>query len=251
MRRLLFALTWVVLPLAAGCRNGPSRADGDNPPDAASPSADPAAQALEAQKKKQSAIASVLTRGGMVQVDPEDWQQSVVLVDLHGFYKVVDALDSLAPLTRLRILNLYDTAVTDADLERLRGLSHLQELNLSDTKITDEGLAIVQTLSNLRKLHLNETRITDAGLQYLRGLPHLQELSLYKTKVTDKGLAQLRDMETLQKLVLGGSRSITDRGMMHLAAMSQLREVTLLSTAVSKSGIEELKFASSHLRIIK
>lgn len=244
MRRLLSTLAFALIPLAAGCQSSPA-----GPQNTAAAAANDPAQSEKT--KHQTAITNILKRGGFVLVDIEDLQKPVVFADLHGFYKPAAALDSLAPLTKLRELNLHGASFSDADLERLRGLPNLRILNLSGTKITDAGLAVLQTLPNLQVLNLNETRISNAGLQYLRGMPNLQNLMLYGTKVSDDGLAQLQSVQTLQKLLLGGSRSITDRGMASVGAMSQLRDLTLLSTGVTDSAIEDLKIASSQLKITR
>jgi hypothetical protein len=244
MHRLLFALAFALMPLAVGCQS--------SPPSAPNATANRNTLALKTAKTKHElAIEAIRKRRGAVQIDPDDENKAVVLVDLNGFSNAVASLDSLAPLTKLRDVNLHNTGFTDADLEHLRGLYNLQTLNLSDTKVSDAGLAVLQTLPNLHTVHLDETRITDAGLQYLRGVPNLQELSLYGTKVTDQGLAQLSAMKTLQKLVLGGTSSITDKGMVHLESMSQLHDLTVLSSRVTRTGFEDLQIASPQLKITK
>lgn len=276
MRRLRSFLTFAILVLMAGCRSSPPSAAGtanpaagaenpgllsrlfrSNPPKATNPAAGPNQTVLGpngvplGQKTKQDlAIESVVKRGGVVRVEYEGLQKFVVVADLHGFHNAAAALESLAPLTKLREVNLHATAFNDADLVNLRGLPDLQNVNLSATKITDAGLASLQTLPNLHVLNVNETHITDAGLQYLRGMANLSELSLYGTEVSDQGLAQLRNMAVLQKLLVGGSKSITDRGLFALRDMPQLRELTVLSSRVTDSGIEDLKIASSQLKIV-
>jgi hypothetical protein len=237
MRILLLSLILALAPLAGGCKNNPSGAAGPN------------ATPKEALAQRQTTLDAIKKKGGVIQVNAEEAAKPVLKADLRGFSNAPAVLDSLKPLTKLRELSLYNTAVTDADLERLRGLPELHTLNLSDTKITDAGLATLQSLPNLRTLYLNNTKITDAGLQYLRGMPNLQELTLYQTRVTDQGLAQLRSLTSLQKLTLGGS-AITDKGIVQLASMRQLRQLILLSSKVTNSGVEELKVASSQLNII-
>jgi hypothetical protein len=266
MRRVLFALTFALLALTAGCQSNPpsapaSAAGADNPgflarlfggkpKNEAKSDVGPNGMAMGQKTKLDKAIESIQRRGGLVQVEADFVQKLVVVADLHGFYNVTEALDSLAPLTKLRDINLHNTGFSDADLEYLRGLLLLQKVNLSSTKITDNGLAMLLTLPNLRTLNLNETRISDAGLQYLRAMPNLSDLSLFGTKVTDRGLAQLKDMKELRKLVIGGSREITDGCLTSLAAIPQLHELTILSSRVTDSGIEDLKLASHQLKIV-
>src|SRR5215469_3597712 len=159
--------------LAAGCMNGPS---GVRPPPAA-----------EVKSGPEKAIADVKRHGGDVKVDSAAEGKPVVSADLHRLRDAGAVLVSLGPLTKVRVLNLYDTGFTDADLERLRGLAELDTLNLSATQVTDAGLPLLQGLPRLRVLRLNHTAVSDAGVQALRGLPELRELSLVNTRVTDAG----------------------------------------------------------------
>src|SRR5579875_1343134 len=172
MGRLLFSLGLALPTLMCGCRNGPPSAPNSTAPNGV---------ALGKKTKQDLAIESILKRGGLVLVEFDGLEKSVVVADLHGFHKAAAALESLAPLTKLREVNLHATAFNDADLVLLRGLPNLQNVNLSGTKITDAGLAVLQTLPSLHILNLNQTNVTDAGLQYLRGMPNLTELSLYGT----------------------------------------------------------------------
>ena len=50
-----------------------------------------------------------------------------------------ETLDHLKGLTRLTILRLMDTKVTDAGLEHLKGLKMLKRLNLQNTKVSQQG----------------------------------------------------------------------------------------------------------------
>lgn len=274
MRKVLFSVAFAVLALTPGCQssppNAPSPAAGaanvgplsrlfgskpsNSPATAAAQNKDakaPNGVALSKKTKQDLAIESVMKRGGTVQVDFNGMEKFVVVADLHGFRNAAAALESLAPLTMLRDVNLHATSINDADLVVLRGLPNLQNLNLSGTKVGDAGLQLLQTLPNLRTLNLNETRVTDAGVQYLRSMANLSDLSLYGTKVTDQGLTQLRNSQALHKLVLGGSNSITDRGLNSLRDMPQLRDLTILSSRVTDSGIEDLKIACTQLKVTR
>jgi Leucine-rich repeat (LRR) protein len=253
MRSVPLALMFAVGALCGGCHATPTgapRPASTSPPSALSQKTSSQTPPLTPKTKQDLALEAIKKRGGFVRVDPSELQKPAVYADLHGFRNAVAALDSLAPLTKLRELNLHGAGFTDADLEHLRGLPELATLNLSATKITDSGLAILQTLPNLSALNLNETDITDGGLKHLRGLSHLSDLSLYGTKVSDEGVAQLQGMQTLQKLVIGGSKSITDRSVTTLATMHQLHDVIILSSRVTKSALEDLKNSSPQLKII-
>lgn len=75
-------------------------------------------------------------------------------------------------------IDLNNTQVTDADLERLKNLTARQGIELNNTKLTDAGLQHLKDLTGLQYLYLNNTSVTDAGLESLKGLTTLQRLSL-------------------------------------------------------------------------
>ena len=73
-----------------------------------------------------------------------DFFSKVTLVDLSGS-DVTDAeLEHLSGLTRLNFLFLHDTQVTDAGLEHLNGLKNLVILYLNGTQVTPEGVKKLQ-----------------------------------------------------------------------------------------------------------
>jgi internalin A len=106
---------------------------------------------------------------------------------------VTDAeLDHLRGLTQLRQLFLHSTQVTDAGLEHLRRLSKLELLALDGTQLTDAGVEHLGGLTQLQYLSVNSTHVTDAGLEHLRGLTQLQKLHLFSTHVTAAGVGELQ-----------------------------------------------------------
>jgi hypothetical protein len=141
--------------------------------------------------------------------------------------------DSLVNVAEAR---LSGTAVTDAELESLRGLSQLRRLDLSGTDVTDAGLVYLETLSQLRWLALRNTRVTDAGLMHLQGLHRLQSLQLGGTRVTDAGLAHLEKLGQLRTLELDSTK-VTDAGLVHIQKLSQLQSLNLDSTKVTDGGL--------------
>src|SRR5262249_58399579 len=72
--------------------------------------------------------------------------------------------DSLAAGKPVVAVDLSLTAVTDTDLEQLKGLTDLRALNLIGTQVTDAGLAHLQGLANLNHLLLQGSQISDVGL---------------------------------------------------------------------------------------
>jgi Leucine-rich repeat (LRR) protein len=78
-------------------------------------------------------------------------------------------------------------------LYKIEGGSKLTIVNLSYTPVTDEFLTKLKELPDLEYLYLMGTQITDEGLRNLGGPPALKGVCLHETQVTDQGVANFRD----------------------------------------------------------
>jgi len=101
-----------------------------------------------------------------------------------------DQLRFVTPLTELRVLDLSDTAITDAGLRQLSRMPWLRDLLVFGTTVTDAGLAYLNGMTELDLLDLRRTRIEGPGLRHLHGLQDLVELRL--PHVDRASLAALR-----------------------------------------------------------
>ena len=91
-------------------------------------------------------------------------------------------------------LDLSGPETTDEVLaEKLKGLTKLEVLDLANTKITDAGLVHLKGLTKLEGLNLWGTQVTDAGLEHLKGFSNLEEVYLSGTQVTDARVQSLRE----------------------------------------------------------
>lgn len=154
--------------------------------------------------------------GSIVAVRPYGpaWLHSLVGVDYFRTILGLKFLDSkvtdddliqLSPLlSKLRILNLTETSVSEKGLQQLEQFSDLEEINLSGTSIGDDGLAWVSRCDQLRKVLLPRTLITDSGLESLKALENLEEINLCCTSVTTDGVGELlkRHGDTLKILIV-------------------------------------------------
>lgn len=86
-------------------------------------------------------------------------------------------LSQIARLSRLRILDLTDTDLTDDGLKKL-SCNGLECLDISGTDVGDKGLSHLAALPDLYALYLRDTRITDAGLEQISGQPQISQLDL-------------------------------------------------------------------------
>ncbi|HEY9045637.1 MAG TPA: leucine-rich repeat domain-containing protein [Ohtaekwangia sp.] len=165
-------------------------------------------------------------------VDEEDIHNitSIETLDLSR-NKYIQDLEPLTELTKLRALNLSNTAITD--LSALRNLSDLQELNLSNTKITD--ISALRYAEKMLKLNISNTTINN--IEVVEKMPRLTQLELSKTPVID--LTSLGSLTELQYL------DISDTRVTSLAPVSLLSKLTELdvsgSTVADLSSIAGLK----------
>ena len=127
---------------------------------------------------------------------------------------------SIAELTGLRALSLWNTSVTDIAV--LGQLANLQYLGLQGTSVTD--IAVLGQLANLQTLGLNGTSVTDIAV--LGQLANLQHLGLSSTSVTD--IAALGQLANLQRLDLQHT-SVTDIAV--LGQLANLQHLYLANTS--------------------
>jgi Leucine-rich repeat (LRR) protein len=80
----------------------------------------------------------------------------------------VDNVDTIARLSHLTELVLFNTTISDADLLTLANIRQLETLRLDGSAITDDGLTHLHNLKNLKHLTLTRTAVTDTGIAELR-----------------------------------------------------------------------------------
>ncbi|MEZ5943017.1 MAG: leucine-rich repeat domain-containing protein [Planctomycetaceae bacterium] len=145
----------------------------------------------------------------------------------------------VAELKRLRVLNLSNTNVSDADLKPLNSLPRLEKLSLTGTKITDAGAMHIAQMKSLTHLDLCDTAITDKAFSQLAALPVLQHLDLARTKLTDESAESFKELTSLTSIKLTETR-VGDSVLRNLATLPLLRCVTLGDTAATAKGIDQL-----------
>jgi hypothetical protein len=100
------------------------------------------------------------------------------------------------------VLQMANPDVTDETLKLLRGFTRLKELDLNDTAITDEGLAELQNCPGLETLRLKNTRITDAGFRaHLLARDGLKELDVRETQVKSATLREWKKQKEDRKFL--------------------------------------------------
>jgi Leucine-rich repeat (LRR) protein len=88
-------------------------------------------------------------------------------------------------------------------MKALSKLRNLRVLNLNNTAISDAGLSQISTLDELRSLSVVGTRVTDASIETLTKIKNLTHLFLYQTAISDAGLQKLMKEHEKMKIDTG------------------------------------------------
>jgi hypothetical protein len=194
-----------------------------------------AATAVAKRSASTGPAADIETAGGSVKRDGT----RVTAVGLSKATDLDKVLPFLAQFPDLEVLNLGNPALTDADVQRLRGLPKLRELSLMGAPIHDESLQVMKTLPALRVLNIIGTKVTDAGMTHLRGLT-LEYLGLKGTAVTDAGLDILTGVTDLEALNIADT-TVTDAGLAHIGRITNLKGLNVSGTKITDAGLVNLK----------
>ena len=155
---------------------------------------------------------------------------------------------NLAPLTKLRSLDVGYSSFSDKGLEGLAGLKGLRRLNLRDTMVTDEGLKSLAGLTNLEELDLSGTRVTEKGIESLRGMTAMRELNLLGARATDASMDVLAGMKHLKVANLYRT-GITNSGLARLQGLKDLTDIDLRYSRITSNGIESLQAALPNVKV--
>ena len=89
-------------------------------------------------------------------------------------------------------LNLGNSKVEDAYLEKIGLLYNLVKLDLKGNEITDTGIKHLSKLENLESLNLYGTKVSKGVLELLPHLTKLKKIYLWQTQVTRQTITQLK-----------------------------------------------------------
>jgi hypothetical protein len=109
-------------------------------------------------------------------------------------------------LPRLEHLRIRGSGIDDEALQHLASLDGLLILNLPQGTFSDAALAEFKRLPKLQQLRFHSPRVTDAGMQTLAELPALKQLHLINVPITDAGLDVLAQIEQLESLYIDGGQ---------------------------------------------
>jgi len=172
-------------------------------------------------------------------------------------------LASIAQLSALRSVRLWNSNLSDTSLERLCDSLGLNELNIGATEISSSGarhlaaLRQLETLNlygtavddgsvtfipsdRLRSLSIGETNVTAVGLRHLASFPTLEKLWLMGLNLSDDDLRPIAGMKRLKELWINSS-SITDQGVLHVVQLTDIRILRMPDTSITDQCVDCLK----------
>jgi serine/threonine protein kinase len=110
---------------------------------------------------------------------------------LNGLKPTPADVARLAQLPNGKRFMVWDCGLTDDELRPLLVLPQLQTLNVGNSKLSDAGLERLGGKLELTQLFASGTGITDEGLKVLATCPKLVEFEAKGTKVTQQGVDEL------------------------------------------------------------
>ena len=177
------------------------------------------------------------------------WLRNLIGIDYLASVAIIFAdkdIESVAneveDLPQLRVVFLRGKQVTDSTLVHLRSLSRLSVLVIGDSSVSDAGWGALEHLTHLQTLALESCQnVRGAALSHVKTLTRLTELTLFRTDVTDAGLEQLGGHSRLEVLVLDKCPRITDVGLRHLSSLTHLRHLDVSGTGATQAGVQYLR----------
>ena len=103
-------------------------------------------------------------------------------------------MDALLELKEQLVwLNLGNSNIKDAYLEKIGLLQNLVKLDLSGNEITDHGLKYLSKLENLESLNLYGTKVSKGILDLVPKLTRIKKIYLWQSEVSKETITQLKE----------------------------------------------------------
>ncbi|HEY9713089.1 MAG TPA: hypothetical protein V6C72_06445, partial [Chroococcales cyanobacterium] len=150
----------------------------------------------------------------------------------------------IANLTKLEILDVNGSTITDRDFKALEHLP-LRYVNVNNcSKLTGACLKSLGKIKTLRVLHFQAIPVKETDLTYLN--PDLEVLSLAKCGLTNSALPHLVRLKNLVKLYIH-SNHLTDESLPYLKQLKHAYAIYLQqNTGISNEKLWQLSQAMPH-----
>lgn len=143
-------------------------------------------------------------------------------------------LQQMSEFTRVRLVDLSDSRVTDAGLVALEKMQRLEVLFLGNTQITEPDRLL--PLRALKYLRLDFSAVPESNLTCLSRFPELRRVSLAGLKVTEVGTQLLAGCRNLESLNLNGA-NLGDHGLRPLQTLKSLQYLSLKDAKYSPADL--------------
>jgi hypothetical protein len=159
-------------------------------------------------------------------------------LNLLGCSKITNAgIKNLAPLRKLRELDLNFIPISDEAMDVIAGMTELRLLLLGETQVTNVGFKKLATLIRLEGLGV-PPGVTDQGLSILGNFPQLNGLSLKGHQITTLSVAGLQKLPKLIYFFVVGA---TDENLQKMKSLTQLRGLELNMGQLTEQGFQILQ----------
>ncbi|MET2984675.1 c-type cytochrome domain-containing protein [Aureibaculum conchae] len=123
------------------------------------------------------------------------------IIEIENIGVHIEKLSKITSFLSVTCINKPD--FTDKDFETISKISNqIAVLDLGNTQITDAIIEKLTTLKHLTVLKLDNTKITGATLNKLSSLEHLKSINLTHTEFNSNYLNDLADFKSLEKVYL-------------------------------------------------
>lgn len=147
-------------------------------------------------------------------------------------------ITALPKLPRLKSLDLTDSTVSDASLERIASYPALEILGVSRTRVTPQGFKRL-TATTLKQLRAENLNLKDADLEAIADIAFLEDLSLSDESLTGEGFRNFRGRAPLKRLSLQDVR-LSNAGAARIAEISTLQTLTLRNLVLDEAKLKAL-----------
>jgi Serine/threonine protein kinase len=150
------------------------------------------------------------------------------------------ALNAVATMPNLSMLDLSNTEITDEGLKNLRDCTKLNRIILEGTKISDQGLKYLSSWPAVLTINIAQSRVSGDGLRFIVGKwPGLELLELGgSTKIKPEDLECLRNSQVKNLDIIG--LPISNKEMQTIGTLKSLNSLHITKGTFSKDALKSL-----------
>lgn len=161
------------------------------------------------------------------------------------------AFEHLATLPQLEVLTISRAAITSRGLQKLCSSvsSRLRVLDVHQTAAGRNGFSALSGLTALEELDASQAQVSDDSLRGWKSPPHLRKLVLANNAFTNASLPGILGSPELEELNLQKVPGISDPGLNFLVKKLGLRMLQLDQTGVTLQSAQQLKRLMPETRV--